>query len=154
MPAAFYPFHAISVFVLFFLLIIMDSLAFNYLSFIIGCIGAILFNPVFPLDFSFTTLTYIEKCFAVIVNLWMLHDIDSFIILPVMKPYFWKKISLNSNTDLYEIKDGSFKYELNQDLVKNYSDYMNQSSIGLMEDWLSKLNAEDRKKVKRKSVFI
>lgn len=61
-------------FLLFFILTFIAGHSFNYISFIIGLSGVIIFNPILPLEFSDYTMRLIDIGYLVIVNLWALID--------------------------------------------------------------------------------
>ncbi len=134
-------------FSLFLVIALIDGLSFNYLSFLISALGTLLFNPIYSLDFSSTSMYYIQLWLIGIINVWVLVDVWMLFKESNKNSAMPERTVLNENTRMYEVYDGSFKYEISPDLIVDLQGYMHTCKIGLVDDWYRRLNNEKRKKV-------
>lgn len=155
MPYGFYPAKRMASFILFILIAFIDGTSAKYFSFIIAFFGALLYNPFHAWGFTGPIWDNIERWLIAIVNIWLLFDIHKF-LNGSSKPQskLLKYLKWNEDIGMYEVFDGSYKYEISKDLIDNLHDYMESSRIALIGDWYNKLSQEERKKVRKYSKFV
>lgn len=148
-PSKFIQIQKLVFFLLFLIIALIDGLSFNYFSFLISAVGTFLFNPVYSPEFSDSSFNYINLWLVGIVNVWILIDVYLLFKKSNTKPGLSQQPRLNENTRMYEIFDGSFKYEISPDMIIDLQGYMNNCQIGLIDDWYRRLTNEKRKKVSK-----
>ncbi len=79
LPQNFINLETIIIFTLFTIRVIFDGISFKYISFIIALSGSVIFNPFYPLEFSESALHLIEIFYIIIVNIWVIADIFSYL---------------------------------------------------------------------------
>ncbi len=153
MPFSYYQNQRFISFLLFLFIAIADGLAANYISFVIGVFGVILFNPFYLPGFNGATWDTVERWLIGVVNVWVLADIYFYInkgkTKTQKKARVLKYLKLNENTGMYEVYDGGYKYEISPELIEDLHIYMHHSRIGLIGDWYMKLSREERPKVRK-----
>jgi len=140
-------------FVLFLIIILLDFKQGNFYPFLLSLVCFILYNPItafFTPDYIFDEMTY---GVIILISIGLLLDLFILFFLKrkLSEDEVLKFIKLNKHTGNYEVLDGAYRYEINNEMIEAFKEYMNSSSFKIIAHWYQHLDEEQRKKVRRTS---
>ena len=135
-----------------FILLFLTGNKNNFTHGFMAILGAGIFNPV--LNFAF----YHYSIYNILLKITLIAILNLNIFNNLFQPKnskeknskIPKELIYNKEKGVYEIKDGVYRYELDQELINSFSDYYNKhEKLLIIDTWVKQLNSNDRKKVKK-----